>query len=164
MKKKIVAVLAAIAAVFGFGFASNAAMAADYGVTGTVEGNVVTLSAPAGTFAPNETLSITVDTEVVSNVEFVASKTYTGKAHADGSATVKLTLTGKVAGAYNFTVKGEESGKTYNATVTLPAAGAAAGESKTPSTGASVAPFAVAVALLAAAGVAVAAVRKTNAR
>ena len=160
MKKKIVAVLAAIAAVFGFGFASNAAMAEPYGVNGTVEGNVVTLVAPAGTFAPNETLSITVDTEVVSNVEFAAAKTYTGKAHEDGSAKIVLTLTGKVAGNYNFTVKGEESGKTYNATVTLPAVG----EPKTPSTGASVAPFAVAVALLAAAGVAVAAVRKTNAR
>ena len=34
MKKKIVAILATIAAVFGFGFAANTAMA--YGATGTV--------------------------------------------------------------------------------------------------------------------------------
>ena len=41
MKKKIVAILATIAAVFGFGFAANTAMAVDYGPTGAgkVSGN-----------------------------------------------------------------------------------------------------------------------------
>ena len=42
MKKKIVAILATIAAVFGFGFAANTAMA--YGATGTVSGNVATFT------------------------------------------------------------------------------------------------------------------------
>lgn len=35
MKKKIMAVLAVIAAVLGFGFATNTAMADDYGATVT---------------------------------------------------------------------------------------------------------------------------------
>lgn len=168
MKKKLVALLAAVAAVFGFGFASNAALADEYGLTGSVSGNVVTLSAPAGTFAPNEELSITVDDTYVSNVTFAADKTYTGKAHADGSATIKLTLTdAALASGYKatYTVKGLTSGKTYTASVSAPAAkGGVAEAPKTADTGAAVAPYAVAVALLAAAGVAVFAVRKTNAR
>ncbi|MBT1160992.1 MULTISPECIES: hypothetical protein [Bifidobacterium] len=170
MKKKIVALLAAIAAVFGFGFASNAALADEYGLTGSISGNTVTLSAPAGTFAPNETLEITVDDTYVSNVTFAANKTYTGKAHADGSATITLTLTdAALAKGYTatYTVKGKDSGKTYTASVTAPAAKQPVATTETPKTadtGAAVAPYAVAVALLAAAGVAVFAVRKTNAR
>lgn len=38
MKKKIMAVLATIAAVLGFGFAANTAMADDYGATVTYSG------------------------------------------------------------------------------------------------------------------------------
>lgn len=38
MKKKIMAVLATIAAVLGFGFATNTAMADDYGATVTYGG------------------------------------------------------------------------------------------------------------------------------
>ncbi|KFI49639.1 hypothetical protein BBIA_1172 [Bifidobacterium biavatii DSM 23969] len=172
MKKKIVALLAAIATVFGFGFASSVAMADDYGITGTVSGSVVTLSAPAGTFAPNEELSITVDDTYVSNVTFAADKTYTGNAHADGSATITLTLTdAALANGYTatYTVKGLTSGKTYTASVTAPATGkgsasGAASGATTAETGAAVAPYAVAVALLAAAGIAVFAVRKTSVR
>ncbi|MBW3091643.1 hypothetical protein KIH79_01470 [Bifidobacterium sp. 82T10] len=173
MKKKIVALLAAIATVFGFGFASSVAMADDYGITGSVSGSVVTLSAPAGTFAANEELSITVDDTYVSNVTFAADKTYTGNAHADGSATIELTLTdAALANGYTatYTVKGLTSGKTYTASVTAPATGkggvasGADSNATTAETGAAIAPYAVAVALLAAAGIAVFAVRKTSVR
>ena len=50
MKKKIMAVLATIAAVLGFGFATNTAMADDYGATVTYGGTTATVTFPAGTF------------------------------------------------------------------------------------------------------------------
>ena len=52
MKKKIMAVLAVIAAVLGFGFATNTAMADDYGATVTYGGTTATVTFPAGTFRP----------------------------------------------------------------------------------------------------------------
>ena len=46
MKKKIMAMLAVIAAVLGFGFATNTAMADDYGATVTYSGTTATVTFP----------------------------------------------------------------------------------------------------------------------
>ena len=54
MKKKIVAILATIAAVFGFGFAANTAMAVDYG---SINGNA-TASRMSSTVKVKENKSI----------------------------------------------------------------------------------------------------------
>lgn len=49
MKKKIMAVkVATIAAVLGFGFATNTAMVDDYGATVTYGGTTATVTFPAG--------------------------------------------------------------------------------------------------------------------
>ena len=85
MKKKIMAVLATIAAVLGFGFATNTAMADDYGATVTYSGTTATVTFPAGTFQPNESVTVYYDDAIVADVQQIAevSKTFTAK--ADGS-------------------------------------------------------------------------------
>lgn len=163
--KKIMAVFATIAAVLGFGFASQAAMAADYGANVTVSGSTATVAFPAGTFAPGEPVEVTYDDAVVADVEQVATKTFNAK--EDGSLTLKYTFKAGFAGkTVAVTAKGLTSGKVANATIEVP--GAKVNPTVNPAkdqlskTGAAVAPYAVAVALLAAAGIALAAVRKTT--
>ena len=174
MKKQIVAILATIAAVFGFGFAANTAMADEYPApTITVSGNVATATYPANSFKPNETFYITVDDTYISNVEQIALKQYGPfKAAAGGSANLKFTLTeaGLKAAQENklsVTAKGEE-GTSITAPASAPATGSGsnsgASAPTTAETGASIAPYGVAVVLLAAAGVALFAVRKTTRR
>ena len=70
MKKKIVAILATIAAVFGFGFAANTAMA--YGATGTVSGNVATFTFTGLT--PGQRYVVSYDDTTVENVTLAATK------------------------------------------------------------------------------------------
>ena len=70
MKKKIVAILATIAAVFGFGFAANTAMA--YGATGTVSGNVATFTFTGLT--PGQRYVVSYDDTTVENVPLPATK------------------------------------------------------------------------------------------
>ena len=91
MKKKIMAVLAVIAAVLGFGFATNTAMADDYGATVTYSGTTATVTFPAGTFQPNESVTVYYDDAIVADVQQIAevSKTFTAK--ADGSLTLLYT-------------------------------------------------------------------------
>ena len=69
MKKKIVAILATIAAVFGFGFAANTAMA--YGATGTVSGNVATFTFTGLT--PGQRYVVSYDDTTVENVTLAAT-------------------------------------------------------------------------------------------
>lgn len=171
MKKKIVAILATIAAVFGFGFATSAAYAEDYGATATLNGNVATLSYKAGTFAPYAEITVTADDTYVSNVQAVALKTFNaGKVHADGSATLKYTLTEAGVAALKAGKTISVSATDGKTTVNTPLSSAAktgegyASAPTTAETGAAVAPYVMAVALLAAAGIAVFAVRKTTAR
>ena len=52
MKKKIMAVLAVIAAVLGFGFATNTAMADDYGATVTYGTTTATTANTGAAIAP----------------------------------------------------------------------------------------------------------------
>ena len=160
MKKKIMAVLATIAAVLGFGFATNTAMADDYGATVTYGGTTATVTFPAGTFQPNESVTVYYDDAIVADVQQIAevSKTFTAK--ADGSLTLL------------YTFKASQAGKT----ITVKAVGAVSGTktatgdqsgtttATTANTGAAIAPYGVAVVLLAAAGIALFAVRKSTTR
>ena len=166
MKKKIMAVLATIAAVLGFGFATNTAMADDYGATVTYGGATVTF--PAGTFQPNESVTVYYDDAIVADVQQIAevSKTFTAK--ADGSLTLLYTFKASQAGK-TIAVKavGAVSG-TKTATIQVPATGtgdqSGTTTATTANTGAAIAPYGVAVVLLAAAGIALFAVRKNTTR
>ena len=165
MKKKIVALLATIAAVLGFGFAANTAMADPYGSTGAVEGNTVSVSFAGLT--PNGDVTVTADDNVVSDIVQVVSRTF--KADAQGTLAVKYILKEGVAPGTVITATATDvtTGKTVTASATVPATGTGTGTTATntvPQTGASVAPYAVAVVLLAAAGCAVFAARKAGAR
>ena len=165
MKKKIVALLATIAAVLGFGFAANTAMADPYGSTGAVEGNTVSFSFAGLT--PNGDVTVTADDNVVSDIVQVVSRTF--KADAQGTLAVKYILKEGVAPGTVITATATDvtTGKTVTASATVPATGTGTGTTATntvPQTGAAVAPYAVAVVLRAAAGCAVFAARKAGAR
>jgi len=163
MKKKIMAVLATIAAVLGFGFATNTAMADDYGATVTYGGTTATVTFPAGTFQPNESVTVYYDDAIVADVQQIAevSKTFTAK--ADGSLTLLYTFKASQAGKAVGAVSG-----TKTATIQVPATGtgdqSGTTTATTANTGAAIAPYGVAVVLLAAAGIALFAVRKNTTR
>ena len=180
MKKKIVAILATIAAVFGFGFAANSAMAADnYGATGTVSGNVATFTFTGLTVGQSYVVSY--DDTTVESVKLAAIK-YSNPAkarddgHGNGILTATYTFKAGFSGTINSQIfvadaNGEPTGNALaSASVTVAATGdgnttgAAANGSQTASTGAAIAPYVVAVVLLAAAGISLVAVRKSSAR
>lgn len=165
MKKKIVAVLAAIAAVLGFGFAANTAMADDYGAKVQYTDTTATVTFPAGTFEPNEEVTVYYDDAVVESVKAIAEVSTKVNAKADGSLTLLYTFKAGQAGK-TIAVKavGAKSG-TKTSTIQVPATGKpSTDKATTADTGAAVAPYAVAVVLLAAAGIALFAVRKSTAR
>ena len=151
MKKKIVAILATIAAVFGFGFAANTAMA--YGATGTVSGNVATFTFTGLT--PGQRYVVSYDDTTVENVTLTATYTFkSGFAGTIASSIYAVDGEGKPTGAALAT-----------ASVTVAATGeGTAKKNETASTGAAIAPYVVAVVLLAAAGISLVAVRKSSAR
>lgn len=175
MKKKIVAILATIAAVFGFGFAANSAMAVDqYGATGTVSGNVATFTFTGLT--PGQYYVVSYDDTTVENVTLAATKySKAAKAHDDGTLTATYTFKKGFAGTISSQIfasdaEGHHTGAALaSASVTVAATGtgaadaAANGSAQTASTGAAIAPYAVAVVLLAAAGISLVAVRKSSA-
>ena len=136
MKKKIVAILATIAAVFGFGFAANTAMA--YGATVTLAATKYSNAAPAhedGTLTATYTFKSGFAGTIASSIYAVdGADKPTGAALASASVTVAAT--------------GEGTAK----------------KNETASTGAAIAPYVVAVVLLAAAGISLVAVRKSSAR
>ncbi|MDM8323122.1 hypothetical protein QUW48_06160 [Bifidobacterium pullorum] len=167
MKKKIVALLAAIAAVLGFGFASGTAMAEPYGQIGTVEGSTVTASFTGLT--PNGPVTVTADDNFVSDIVQVISKQF--YADAQGNLSVKLILKDGVAPGTLISVAATDETTQTSTTVTstVPATGEGTpstdqGQSQVPQTGAAIMPYIVAVVLLAAAGIAVFAARKSSAR
>lgn len=165
MKKKIVAVLAAIAAVFGFGFASNAAMADDYGSTGVVSGSVATYTFE--NLTPNTAYDVYADDTYVESVSYAAYKNF-GSFTSDANGVLKVKFTLKAGVKAGTVIKADlqkDGAVVASATATVPSTGEGeASNNELGNTGAAIAPYAVAVALLAAAGVAVFAVRKTNAR
>mgnify|MGYP002516437028 FL=1 len=180
MKKKIVAILATIAAVFGFGFAANSAMADDqYGATGTVSGNVATFTFTGLT--AGQYYVVSYDDTTVENVTLAATKySNAAKAHDDGTLTATYTFKKGFAGTISSQIfasdaQGEHTGAALaSASVTVAATGAGdttgtanganGSTQQTASTGAAIAPYAVAVVLLAAAGISLVAVRKSSAR
>lgn len=176
MKKKIVAILATIAAVFGFGFAANSAMAVDqYGATGTVSGNVAKFTFTGLT--PGQYYVVSYDDTTVENVTLAATKySKAAKAHDDGTLTATYTFKKGFAGTISSQIfasdaEGHHTGAALaSASVPVAATGtgaadaAANGSAQTASTGAAIAPYAVAVVLLAAAGISLVAVRKSSAR
>ena len=183
MKKRLMALLAAVAAVFGFGLTATTAMAVDYGATIPVTGNTVTYSIPAGTFQPYETVTVTFDDVYISDVVLAAQKSKQFQADANGGLNLRYILTdaglkaaqeGKMP---TITATGETSGNVFTLTLTAPAVGpgdtdqntgdknnGTTGGNTTADTGAAIAPYAIAVALLAAAGIAIFSVRKANTR
>lgn len=167
MMKKFMALLATIVAVLGFGFAANTAVAAPYGATVTVSGNTATVALPAGTFEPNENVTVKWDDAVVADVQQIGERTFTAK--SDGSLTLRYIFKAGQAGK-TITVTASAASGTHTASITVPATGAGdqsvsnTGAATIAKTGATVAPYGVAVALLAAAGIALFAVRKTTNR
>ena len=123
---------------------------------------------PAGTFQPNESVTVYYDDAIVADVQQIAevSKTFTAK--ADGSLTLLYTFKASQAGK-TIAVKavGAVSG-TKTATIQVPATGtgdqSGTTTATTANTGAAIAPYGVAVVLLAAAGIALFAVRKNTTR
>lgn len=169
MKKKIVAILATIAAVFGFGFAANTAMA--YGATGTVSGNVATFTFTGLT--PGQRYVVSYDDTTVENVTLTATKYSKAKeAHPNGTLTATYTFKPGFAGTITSSIYAAVDGADEptgaalaTASVTVAATGeGAAKKNETASTGAAIAPYVVAVVLLAAAGISLVAVRKSSAR
>lgn len=160
MMKKFMALLATVAAVLGFGFAANTAMAEDYGATGSVTGTVATVTFTG--LKAGATYYVQADTDVVSNVEQAALKEFGPfTANDKGTLTVKVTLKAGTKTDVKL-LAADKTTVLTSYTVTAPATGN--GAPTVADTGASVAPYAVAVVLLAAAGVALFAVRKTSAR
>ncbi|MBV3434926.1 hypothetical protein KSW29_06975 [Bifidobacterium adolescentis] len=169
MKKKIVAILATIAAVFGFGFAANSAMAVDqYGATGKVEGSTVTFTF---TNLPKGRYYVASESEAVSAITLAAAKSNIVSITVDnGTATATFTVkascndTKVTATLYNA----DTNEALTSADVTVPATGdcetTTNGSAQTANTGAAIAPYIVAVVLLAAAGISLVAVRKSSAR
>lgn len=169
MKKKIVAILATIAAVFGFGFAANSAMAVDqYGATGKVEGSTVTFTF---TNLPKGRYYVASESEAVSAITLAAAKSNIVSITVDnGTATATFTVkascndTKVTATLYNA----DTNEALTSADVTVPATGncetTTNDSAQTANTGAAIAPYIVAVVLLAAAGISLVAVRKSSAR
>ena len=162
MKKKIVAILATIAAVFGFGFAANTAMA--YGATGTVSGNVATFTFTGLT--PGQRYVVSYDDTTVENVTLTATKYSNVKeAHKDGTLTATYTFKSGFAGTIASSIYAVDGAGNPTGSVTVAATGeGTAKKNETASTGAAIAPYVVAVVLLAAAGISLVAVRKSSAR
>lgn len=180
MTKKIMAILAVIATALGLSFATATAFAVDgdgYGASVTVSGNTATVTFPAGAFQPNEQVTVTWDDNVIADVQQIGERTFT--AAADGSLSLRYIFKeGQAAGqTITVTAVGAQSGS-RTAQITVPATGTGdqsgsngdsgiggiignAGESgTTANTGAAIAPYGVAAVLLAAAGLALFAVRR----
>lgn len=183
MRKTIMAALAAIIAVLGFGFAAETAVAAPYGATVTVTGTTATVTFSSATFEPNESVTVTWDDAIIRDVQQIGRKTFTSK--DDGSLALRYIFQKGQEGK-TVTVTASASSGTHSATVTLPATGTgdqsgdstnggngsandttgsngttnAAGNAIA-KTGAAIAPYGVAAVLLIAAGIALLAVRRT---
>lgn len=167
MKKQIVALIVAVAAIVGSLAVGSAAFAEDYGGTGEIKGNTVVFTwdtLPVGTVSE----TVYVDTEYVSGgtVTPITQKVNGPYYHKyeDGSFSVKATLTKKaISEGTTVTAKAvflTEDGHTYEGTASqkVPATGAssaasASSGSSLASTGAVIAPYAVVALLLCAAGV-----------
>lgn len=187
--KKISALFAAIATVLlsVFAFAPSA-LAADYSATISSQANedgtvTITVTLDENTYAAGyRYVGVQVDSADVSNVTLAAQKTY-GWWKVNSARTAKVKLTTLNCNNSKVTVYGAKDAQGANAieigtnTVKFPAtckvsgtaavsstsaAGAASGSNTLAQTGATVAPYAIAAVLLAGAGAAALALRKSN--
>lgn len=166
MRKHIIALVAAVATLFGALSITGTAMAEGY-ATPSTDGSSVSFSFTGLT--PNGRVAVSYDTATVSDVVQIASKTF--NADAKGTLNVKYVLQKNVSAGtvIKATATDEETGAVQTAQATVPNTGTnnnTTGTTKTPlkETGASVAPYAIAVVLMAAAGIAVISIRKAHAR
>lgn len=201
MKKKIMALLAAIATVFGLGFAASTAMAADYApaIQGTTSYDAkshtltATVNSDGAVSAGYKYVYASYDSTMVSDVQLAAAydrTQYVGEATSDVfKVNIKLTdaaaqggskvyvkiFLSRVKGAASdlqamidsgdaIQVKGNEQDGSLSFSIPQVGPAEKPAGSTTAKTGADVAPYAVAVVLLAAAGIALMAVRKSTAR
>ncbi len=172
MKKKIVAILATIAAVFGFGFAANTAMAVDYGPTGAgkVSGNTAVFTFK--NLDNSKTYIVSSDDQNGNLTGIKLAKViYSNPAQpTNGVLTATYTFKEGFAGTINSAIyEADGTNAVGNPVATASVTVAATGEgtakkNETASTGAAIAPYVVAVVLLAAAGISPVAVRKSSAR
>ena len=161
MKKKIVAILATIAAVFGFGFASSTAMAADeYG--SEVTSTTITFTG----LTPGEQYRVKYDDAQFSSVTPAAEKiSDPATANEKGEASFKYVWAAGAKAGDKVTVTLIDAADNVVTSKTIEAPkGLGAGKNDLPETGAAIAPYGVAVVLMAAAAVALLAVRKKATR
>lgn len=187
--KKISALFAAIATVLlsVFAFAPSA-LAADYSATVNSQANedgtaTITVTLDENTYAAGyQYVGVQVDSANVGNVTLAAQKTY-GWWKVNSSRTAKVKLTTLNCNDSKVTVyaakdaQGNNAMETAQTTVDFPAtckvsdattvsstsaAGATSGSNTLAQTGATVAPYAIAAVLLAAAGAAALALRKSS--
>lgn len=176
MKKKIVALLATIAAVFGFGLATSTAMADEnaYGSATTVTGT--TASFEFANLTPGESYYVEYEDTYVESVTLAAIKQSNSMVAPESGilhATYKFKSNAPAGSAVTATMKNSAGNVVATATATVPSTGAGdttngnganTNTNTTANTGAAVAPYAVAVVLMAAAGMALFAVRKKATR
>jgi hypothetical protein len=177
LKKKIVALVAAAAAIFAVGMGTSSAFAEDYGTVGnpTVSGNVVTVPVTVSDElyeAGFTSVMVTVDDAIVSNVQVAGMKEFGPfplSPTTPHTVNLKFTLkSGKfeiAVSAYNQETKQKVSIGSIPVDVTLPATGpdtTTEPKDETAKTGAAIAPYAIAVVLLAVAGIVIIAVRKRS--
>lgn len=171
LKKTLVALLAAIATVFTFGVGTASA---DYGADVTVSGSTATVTFHGLT--PGNMYRVRYDDTNVSSV-VLAKYVYSNEAaaHQDGTLTATYTFrdSAKPGDQIAAVLVDANNNDVVTATITVPATGTNNGGTTTggttsndtiAKTGAAVAPYGVAVVLLAAAGIALFAVRKSTAR
>lgn len=152
MKKTIAAVVLAAAAFVAIPTAANAAgyvPASNVSVSGpVVSGGTATVGFAAGSFAPNETVTVSVTGAGAVTLGALpittVSKTYT--ASSNGAASVSVTLPQGASGTYSLTATGATSGNVATSALTVvpadgaavPAAGAGAGDGELAFTGSTV--------------------------
>jgi hypothetical protein len=132
MLKKTLAVLAlAGLALFGTSTAANAAGYVPSGnvtVTGdAVPGGTVTVNYAAGSFAPNESVAVSVSgntTVTLSVVKAAVLTSFTKQASSNGALSVNVTFPADASGTYTLTATGLTSGNVGTASITIvPASG-----------------------------------------
>ena len=176
VKKSLIALFSAIAAVLALGMGASSAFAEDYGATVTATGNTVAFTIPSGTFDSGSDIILSWTDTNISTILKAGSVTYqaddnggfSGKVVFSSAVTESTTIvaTGTKDGSQvEYTIKvlptatGEGTGTT---TTTHDQSGTTA--TTTASTGATVLPIVGGIVLLAVAAIAILLLRKKTSR
>jgi hypothetical protein len=89
-------------------------------------GQTITVTFPAGTFAPNESVRFVLTGENAENATLASTTSIVKDADAAGGLTVTVTLPSGAAGSYSLVGVGTESGATATSTFSVAAADSAA--------------------------------------